>query len=406
MIVAVDFSAEELRIVTNLSGEPMWEREFFRCGSCKHEFDRSTETLPPPPEPPSPFCPKCGSDNIGDLHTLTAIALYGEEIVNDPQFKTYRGYAKGTNFALCYGGGGQAVVRAAGTTLEEGWRIVRKFTGAYKGLARWWAHQIDFAKKHGCILTVFNRRYPLPDIHHENSFFQKKAERNAVNGPVQACGADLIKFAMGMIYKECKKRGWLSKVKMILTMHDELVFEIHKSVMEPALDMIKEVMIKKTIARLRWKVPLTCDIECGQNYSVPMNVTRMWYGIDTIPDNLKDVFHVRFSKNGEAIASPESADVVTNPTDTQHVEQTSHPEPPPEEAPRVLLKKGEAHVYTIPNNKLTMTVLYNIGQTIAKCRGRGTHPLIIKTAGGYVIMDDSNVMVNPIEFDTAMSLNI
>lgn len=403
-IYAVDFSAEELRIVTNMSGEPLWVGEFFRCGDCKYEFDRGSNPSPPPPEPPPPFCPKCGSSNIGDLHTLTAIALFGDEIVNDPQFTTYRGYAKGTNFALCYGGGGQAVVRAAGTTLEEGWRIVRKFTATYKGLARWWATQVDFAKKHGCVLTSFNRRYPLPDINHEKGGIQKKAERNAVNGPIQGGGSDLIKFAMGLIYKEVKKRGWLGKVRMILSMHDELVFEIDDDVAEEALLMIKEIMTKKTIARLRWQVPLTCDIEGGEDYSVPYNITKIWWGRDACPKLLEGVINPK-KFGGPVSGGPVSggetqtekvfeAPVQPIVSDAQAMTLQNTDSPP--------MKKGEPYVYTITRSQLTMRKMIHLAEVINECRARGTHPLVVKTDGDYPIIN-GDVMVNPREFEVLIN---
>lgn len=94
------------------------------------------------------------------------------------------------NFAMCYGGGGSAAQRATGVDRNEGWRIKRAFDKTYARLERWWDEQHKFAAKHAFVRTAFQRKYPLPDIHHENDFFKSKAERNAVNGPVQGC----IKF--------------------------------------------------------------------------------------------------------------------------------------------------------------------------------------------------------------------
>jgi DNA polymerase I-like protein with 3'-5' exonuclease and polymerase domains len=186
LLYAIDYSGEELRVVTNLSREPLWETEFFRCAGCGHKFDPGA-TVPPPPEPPPPFCPECGSDSIGDLHTLTAIALYGADVVNSGEFKVKRNSSKGVNFALCYGGGGMAVVRSAGVSKDEGWRIKRQFDATYKGLAGWWERQYEFGRRTGYVLTAFNRRYPVPDITSADGGFRSKAERNAVNGPIQAC---------------------------------------------------------------------------------------------------------------------------------------------------------------------------------------------------------------------------
>lgn len=186
-IVTEDFSGQELRLITNLSGEPKWITEFFRCSGCGHQFDRGGPT-PPPPEPPPPFCPKCGSDKIGDLHSLTAISVFGEHIKEDPKlFKDKRGLAKGINFGLSYGGGPSAIVRVVQCSKDEGYRIKRQFDGSYKVLQAWWKSQHEYARKHKAVITSFCRRYPLPDIDHEMGGFRAKAERNAVNGPIQGC---------------------------------------------------------------------------------------------------------------------------------------------------------------------------------------------------------------------------
>lgn len=92
-----------------------------------------------------------------------------------------------TNFALCYGGGGNAVVRATNCDKNEGWRIKHQFDGTYKGLRHWWDGQHAFAKEHGYVKTGFGRKYPVPDINNADGFFRSKAERNSVNGPVQGC---------------------------------------------------------------------------------------------------------------------------------------------------------------------------------------------------------------------------
>lgn len=86
ILVAVDYSGVELRIVTNLAGEPKWITEFFRCSGCDHTFDKAG--------PIPPFCPHCGSDKIGDLHTLTAISVFGEHIKGTDEFKQRRQEAK------------------------------------------------------------------------------------------------------------------------------------------------------------------------------------------------------------------------------------------------------------------------------------------------------------------------
>lgn len=274
VLAAIDFSGVELRIVTNLSGEPKWLREFFHCSGCDKMFAAGDGTFTP--DAPPPFCPDCGSDKIGDLHTLTGLSVYGADAVSRPEWKQLRGFAKACNFALCYGGSGNAVVHSVGCDKAEGWRIKEQFDKTYRVLANWWKIQHKFAKEHKFVVTAFGRRYPLPDIDHEMGGFRAKAERNAVNGPIQGTSADITKLAMGLVYKECKKRGWLDKVHMLITMHDELVFEIDLDILEEAIDTFVSIMCRnQALLRLRWAVPLTSDVELGHSWMVPWDVKKI-----------------------------------------------------------------------------------------------------------------------------------
>jgi DNA polymerase I-like protein with 3'-5' exonuclease and polymerase domains len=287
-ITSIDLSGEELRIVTNLSGEPKWLKEFFRCSGCGHEFDRGDGKTTP--EPPPPFCPKCGSDKIGDVHTITALAFFGDNAINLPNWKDLRQKGKISNFALAYGGGGNAVCAATGCDKEEGYRYKQRFDETYTALLEWWQETIQFAREHGFIVTSFGRRYPLPDINSEFKGFKAKAERNACNGPVQCLAGDFIKLAMFLVYNEVKKRGWFDKVKMLLTMHDELVFEIHGSILEEAIGVIKDVMCKnKMILGQNWPVPFTSDVEIGFDWTVPWNLEKIRHK-GKWPDELKPYF--------------------------------------------------------------------------------------------------------------------
>lgn len=273
-IWAIDYSGEELRLATNFSGEPLWIQAFFECFDCKMQFPQG-ETVPPPPEPPPSVCPRCGSEKIGDLHTITAINVFGEQILQDKnEYKDKRNKCKALNFAMVYGGGASAAVRAIGCPKDEGWRIKNQFDKTYKGLASWWRKQHEFARDAGLVLTAFNRRIRLPDINNPNGIFRSKAERNATNSPIQGTGGDIMKFAMGLLYKEMKKRGWLNLVRMIISMHDELVFCIHDSVLLEAIPLIQEIMLRRTVQKMPFRIPLTCDSEGGKTWSVPWNLSQ------------------------------------------------------------------------------------------------------------------------------------
>jgi len=273
-LVAIDFAGEELRLVTNLSREPKWLEEFFRCSTCGRTFPRGDGRVTPMAPPAR--CPNCGGDKIGDLHTLTALSIYGEDATRKSDWKHLRGNAKGVNFALCYGGGGGAVVRACNVDKNEGWRIKNQFDGTYTGLKHWWAGQHKFANDHGFVRTAFGRIYPVPDIWSADGGFRSKAERNSVNGPIQGSGADIIKIAMALVYKHCKKRGWLTTCRLIGSMHDELVFEIHDDIIEQAINEIVLIMTSnKFVSTKRWPVPLTVDVEIGPNWTVSWDLNEM-----------------------------------------------------------------------------------------------------------------------------------
>lgn len=276
-IVAINYSGEELRLITNLSGEPKWMKEFFHCAECDrmfHQGDGNSTPMAPPP-----FCPNCGSDKIGDLHTLTGLSIYGADARAKPDWKELRGKAKGLNFAMSYGGAASAAQRAVGCSKQEGARIKHQFDSTYSVLQRWWKHQHGFAKERGYVVTAFGRKYPVPDIYNPDGFFRSKAERNSVNGPIQGAGADVCKIAMALVYKECKRRGWLDKVMMIATMHDELVYEIDDDILEEAIFVLVPLMCRNPIILAqRWPIPLTSDVEFGDDWSVPYHFEKCRYG--------------------------------------------------------------------------------------------------------------------------------
>lgn len=182
------------------------------------------------------------------------------------------------NFAMCYGGGRSAAQRAVGCSLNEGSRIKRKFDGSYTGLSNWWDKQHVRARQKGFVTTVFGRKYPLPDIHNPQGGFRAKAERNSTNGPVQGASADITKLAMGYIYAEFKERGWLSKCRMIITMHDELVFECDADIIEEACERIRYLMCRNNLlSKLKWPIPLTTDCEIGYDWSAPWDLNEIWH---------------------------------------------------------------------------------------------------------------------------------
>lgn len=376
-LAAIDFSGEELRIVTNLSGEPLWLEQFFRCSDCDTHFDRK--------ERPPKFCPNCGSDKIGDLHTLTALSIFGKEAKKDPRWKALRGQGKATNFALCYGGGRGAVMRAVGVEENEGARIKAQFDRTYKGLSTWWEKQKGLALDQGYVQTAFGRKYPVPDAllpkggktHGiPNGSLIAKAQRNAINGPIQGTGADILKLAMLMVYKEAKQRGWLDRARILACMHDEILFEIEGDLLEEAIDVYTDVMAIKTVASRRWRVPLTVDVEIGKNWKVPYDLYAIRNGEEEMPEELAPFL---------------SADRVKKSVKEKKEEEADKP-------PEIALKDGVFEFV------LTQEKSYGIGDTLAKVlfkvQNSGTKPLRVLTRGGGVILDvEDGFLVNPYIFN-------
>jgi DNA polymerase I-like protein with 3'-5' exonuclease and polymerase domains len=415
-IAAIDYAGEELRLITNLSLEPKWLKEFFHCAECDRMFSpgdgKST------PEAPPAFCPNCGSDKIGDLHTLTALGVYGADARNKPEWKELRGNAKGLNFAMAYGGGPSAAQRSVGCSKQEGARIKHQYDANYPTLQRWWKSQHALAKRRGYVFTGFKRKYPVPDIHNPDGFFRSKAQRNSVNGPIQGSGADVIKIAMGLVYKECKKRGWLDKVKMIATMHDELVFEIDDDILEEAFLVLVPIMCRNPlILAQKWPVPLTCDVEFGDDWSVPHHLEKCKHrqnkGSDGekvgFPPEIAPLFpklvgaqqqglveaaHL-FSKQAPEAASetpsetpsetaPEEAPSETTPEEAPSEtvpeeapsEGTEEPEaaPPPKVVEKPRPGKGDYCDFRL-NVPLTVGAAYELAEAIHLSRGTGTQIL-------------------------------
>lgn len=414
-VVAIDFSGVELRLVTNLSREPKWLAEFFHCSSCDRKFDKGDGKGTP--EPPPPRCPNCGSDKIGDLHTLTALTVYGQDSTDKPEWKMLRQRAKGANFALCYGGGGSAVSRSTGCDKQEGWRIKNVFDGNYKTLRSWWGAQHAFARQREYVLTALGRKYPVPDINHGDGGFRSKAERNSVNGPIQGSSADITKLAMALIYKEVKKRGWLKKVLMVITMHDELVFEVDGDILEEFIAVAQKIMCRnKFILAQKWPIPLTTDTEVGFNWSVPWDINTMragevrfdgdkkfykpakaadaglvWDDMPRFPAALAPLFkHQTFEgitvTLGPVVEAPEPVG--------EAPEQPSESDEPPASPEAVAnlprppkgLKKGEDFVYAL-SGPLDIRSYTLLAEVVQKCRNKGTKHLKLVTRDGQVLND-------------------
>lgn len=280
VLVAIDYSGLELRAVANICEEPLWIREFYRCGSCGHEFkmpEKISRGKWKIHETPPNLCPTCGSDKIGDLHTLTAQIIYGDDVVNLPpsEFKQKRQIAKAVNFAIIYGGGGGAIARATGVPSKEGWGIRNKILNGLPIFNKWMETVIHNAHQNYEVETAIGRKIRLWDINSEEDWLRAKQERNAVNSIVQGSATgDLIKYAMASVYRSVRERQWEDVCRLCLTIHDELVFEIRQDMLDEVLPVIDGCMTEFA-PKMGWAIPLVTDVEFNTNWSPNYNWTLM-----------------------------------------------------------------------------------------------------------------------------------
>ena len=267
-IVKIDYSGQELRIVTNVSKEPLWEDAFL--------------------------------NGDGDLHTLTAKAFFGDWVTKE--HKLERGMGKTANFALVYGGGAGAVQRATKCDRAEAARRKANFDKSVPTFAGWVKGQKEKVKKDLGITNAFGRFISIPDanmqpsdvVQHylaklkknpdelidwntvhsdagqEANKIRAACERNAINYPIQSAGADVLKISLVKLYKLFYKKGWLdisgdSSVRILLTVHDEIVFEIKHERLQEALNLIIPEM-ESPSQMVNWKVPLVAEATLGLSW--------------------------------------------------------------------------------------------------------------------------------------------
>ena len=193
-----------------------------------------------------------------DIHATTAAKVFNVSV--DEVTRAQRSNAKAVNFGILYGQGAFALADQTGMTRKEAKALIEAYYETYPTLKSYMAKQVDFARDHGYVETVLGRRRYLKNINSQNGMVRSGDERNAVNAPIQGSAADIIKIAMINIQKRLEEGDW--KSKMLLQVHDELVFDMHKeerAVLEP---MIKREMEKA----FELEVPLDVEVGVGENW--------------------------------------------------------------------------------------------------------------------------------------------
>jgi len=193
-----------------------------------------------------------------DIHTRTASEILGK--APDEVTPGMRRLAKAINFGIIYGMGPRKLGEELGIDHQTAKNYIDAYYERYQGVTRYREEMIQTASKMGYVTTLFNRRRYLPDIEHANNRIRSEAERMAVNTPIQGTAADLIKQAMIRIHDRLREEGF--RTRMLLQVHDELVFEAPEDEAARVIPMIREEM--EGVYPLR--VPLKVDIHQGANW--------------------------------------------------------------------------------------------------------------------------------------------
>ena len=196
--------------------------------------------------------------NNQDIHTMTASKIYNVEPENVT--REQRGNAKTVNFGIIYGVSAFGLSQQTDLNRSESKVMIDNYFINYPGLKKYMSDQIDFARNNGYVETIMGRRRYLQNINSQNNMLRSGAERNAINAPIQGSAADIIKIAMININSEFKKQSL--KSKMLLQVHDELVFDVHNSEKDQIKDIVKTTME----SAVKLKVPLNIDLEFGKNW--------------------------------------------------------------------------------------------------------------------------------------------
>ena len=164
------------------------------------------------------------------------------------------------NFGIIYGISAFGLSERIQIPRREAAEIINQYFEKYPGIRKYMDKTIEFARSHGYVETIMKRRRYLRDINSNNSFVRGFAERNAINAPIQGSAADMIKIAMINIFKIFNEKKF--KSKMILQVHDELVFDVFKDELEEIIPVIEENMK----SAIKMKVPVEIDINSGDNW--------------------------------------------------------------------------------------------------------------------------------------------
>ena len=193
-----------------------------------------------------------------DIHTATASKVYG--VALEDVDSTQRRNAKAVNFGIIYGQSAFGLSQSLGIPRKEAADIIEEYFRQYSGIKQYMSDTMNFARENGYVQTLMGRRRYMRDINSANATVRGFAERNAINAPIQGSAADMIKIAMINIYRDMQEQKLISK--MTMQVHDELVFDVHKSEVEKVKAIIQDRMKNA----FKTTVPILVEIGQGNNW--------------------------------------------------------------------------------------------------------------------------------------------
>ncbi|MBP8792585.1 MAG: DNA polymerase I [Lutibacter sp.] len=196
--------------------------------------------------------------NGEDIHAATAAKVFGVKLSDVT--REQRADAKAVNFGIIYGQGAFTLAQQLNKSRAEAKELIDNYYKTFPKLSQFIATQIDLARENGFVETILSRRRYLKNINSQNAIVRSADERNAVNAPIQGSAADIIKIAMINIFNKLEEGNF--KSKMLLQVHDELVFDVEKTELETIKTLIKNEMEKAVILA----VPLTVELGEGNNW--------------------------------------------------------------------------------------------------------------------------------------------
>jgi DNA polymerase-1 len=224
-LLSADYSQIELRLLAHFSGDPLLVRAY---------------------------------QNNEDIHTLTASEVFG--VPAETMDKETRSRAKAVNFGIVYGISAFGLAQQLGIPQAEAKAYIERYFARYVGVQAFIEKTLEQTRKEGCVRTLFGRVRPIPDIESRNQNQRGFAERTAINTPLQGTAADLIKLAMIAIDRQLTERKL--KTRMVLQVHDELIFEVPA---DEALE-VETLVRTKMESAVKLNVPLVADLAFGPNW--------------------------------------------------------------------------------------------------------------------------------------------